>query len=150
MIEVRCAVVLAALSACGGDPVPAFPANYAASFVEVRDCRASADHDLMRIKVLADPSSAAAYQQRDRPFPDGGVVLKAEYDFSDMDCTGDVVQWTVMESLPEGSAPDTGDWHWQKVDVTRKVVSENDERCITCHMACGGPPDGYRGTCTVP
>ncbi len=143
--------VVAAAGACGDDPAtPAFPADYAATYVEVRDCRASADHDLNRVRVLADPGAADAYLLRDRPFPTGSIILKEEFDFGDMDCTGDVVQWTVMEQLPTGSAPDTLDWRWQKVTAAGKVASEDDQRCIGCHDVCGVAPDGYLGTCAIP
>ena len=143
--------VVAAAGACGDDPAtPAFPADYAGSYVEVRDCRASADHDLNKVRVLVDPGAADAYLLRDRAFPTGSVVLKEEFDFGDTGCTGEPVQWTVMEQLPTGSAPDTLDWRWQKVTTARAVKTEDDQRCIGCHEACGIAPDGYLGTCAIP
>jgi hypothetical protein len=87
---------------------------------------------------------------RDRAFPTGSVVLKEEFDFGDTGCTGEPVQWTVMEQLPTGSAPDTLDWRWQKVTTARAVKTEDDQRCIGCHEACGIAPDGYLGTCAIP
>ncbi|MEZ4451443.1 MAG: hypothetical protein R3B09_18380 [Nannocystaceae bacterium] len=155
------ALVLAAalaLAACHGDDgddetagvEPAFPADYTASYVEVRNCRGSGDHDLNNIRILAGPSALGPYQTRMDPFPIGAIVLKEEYDFGDLTCTGPIKQWTVMERLAEGSSPDTLDWSWQRVDVARKVVEVDTPRCIGCHTGCGVAPDGYEGTCAVP
>jgi hypothetical protein len=54
-----------------------------------------------------------------------------------------------MTRLAPGSSPATLDWYWQDVDASRRVVTENDARCIGCHTTCGVPPEGYQGTCTV-
>jgi hypothetical protein len=136
----------------GGDegPEPEFPADYAGSYVEVRDCRGSGDHDLNNIRILASPSALTPYQERMEPFPEGAVVLKEEYEFGDMSCEGPIKQWTVMTRLAEGSSPDTLDWAWQRVDAGRKVVGEDVPACIGCHTGCGVPPDGYEGTCAIP
>lgn len=140
-----------AVGACGTDsPAPIFRTDYAASYTKVRDCRASADHDLNNVLVLADPLALEPYQMRDRPFPTGAVVLKEEYDFSDVTCTGPIKLWTVMVQLAPGSSPATQDWHWQKVDAGRGVVTDNEPRCYSCHATCGVPPDGYLGTCSMP
>lgn len=143
------ALVALVMAACGGggDLTPGFPADYATTYQEVRDCRSSADHDLGQIRVLADPAAVGPYRNRDARFPRGAVVLKVEYDFSDPTCTGPITQWTAMMQIGEPSAPG---WGWQQVDRDRNVVSENDSRCIGCHAECGGPPDGYLGTCAVP
>jgi hypothetical protein len=136
-------------TACpGDDAVPLFPADYAATYAEVRDCRGSADHDLHFIRVLADPQAVAPYMGRMAPFPDGAVLLKEEHDFGDTDCSQPPIGWTVM--VRDGAATDSLGWQWQKVDVNRKVVSENEARCFNCHTDCGIPPDGYLGTCAVP
>jgi hypothetical protein len=137
--------------ACGDEPAreqPLFPADYASSYVEVRNCRASTDHDLTRVRVLAAPDTAAAYMGRDEPFDPGALVLKAEYDYADTSCEGEIASWTLMRRLVEGSSPQTLDWEWQDVDADRRVVSTNDSRCVGCHTACGMPPGGYQGTCT--
>jgi hypothetical protein len=148
------AVLSPAVLACGADggssgPSPAFPADYATSYVEVRSCRNSGDHELNRIRVLADPAALAPYRERDAEFPVDAVVLKEEHGFDDTDCAGEPVRWTVMRRLVAGSSPETLDWSWQDVDDTRRVVSEDDTRCVGCHTGCGVPPDGYLGTCTV-
>lgn len=140
------------LVGCGDDDTgPAlFPMDYAATYTEVRNCRQSGDHDLNTVRVLADPIAMAAYSDRSVPFPEGATVLKEEYDFGDTTCTGPIKQFTVMQKLPVGSAPDLLDWHWQRVDADFVVVGDNTPRCPACHQSCGVPPDGYDGTCTVP
>ncbi|HWB76047.1 MAG TPA: cytochrome P460 family protein [Nannocystaceae bacterium] len=144
-----------ALVGCPGDddddgPAPLFPDDYDATYVEVRNCRTSGDHDLKNVRILADPAALAPYRDRNAPFPVGAIVLKEEYDFGDLDCTGDITQWTVMQRLMTGSSPDTLDWTWEKVDLDRKVLEPNATRCIACHTGCGVAPDGYEGTCAVP
>jgi hypothetical protein len=151
------AVLLGAWSCGDGEPgdrppsgpSASFPADYAATFTEVRDCRNSGDHDLSRVRVLADPAALGPYQRRDADFPVGSVVLKEEHEFSDTDCSAEPVRWTVMKRLATGSSPETLDWYWQDLDEMRRVQTENDSRCVGCHTTCGVPPEGYLGTCTV-
>jgi hypothetical protein len=149
-------LALLALGGCPADdvqdggPEPDFPADYESSYVEVRNCRGSGDHDLNNIRILASPSALAPYQDRLEPFPVDSVVLKEEYDFGDLTCEGPIKQWTVMRRLPDGSSPDTLDWAWQRVDLQREVVEEDAARCIGCHQSCGQAPDGYGWTCAMP
>jgi hypothetical protein len=141
-----------AVGGCGSDTsqTTLFPPGYASSYLQVRPCRSSPDHDLNHVLVLADPSSADIYQKRVQPFAPGAVILKPEYEFSDDTCTGPIVVLTVMVKLAPGSSPSTLDWHWQKVDPDHNVLTDNEPRCIGCHATCGVPPDGYLGTCSVP
>ena len=143
-----CASALLALAACGEDATPLFPADYAATFVEVRDCRPSGDHDLRMIRIVADPEAAMRYRLRDADFAPGALIVKEEFDFGE-DCTGAPLQWTVMARAPDAEAPRLG-WRWQRVDGDRSVVSEDEPRCFGCHADCGVAPDGYLGTCAVP
>lgn len=147
-------LVVGVIAACGDDgssgAQPLFPVDYAASYVEVRDCRPSGDHDLKNVRIVVDPLSVDAYQLRDRPFATGAVVLKEEHDFGDASCSDPPVGWTVMVRLPTGSSPATLDWEWQRVDGEGTVMTQNEPRCIGCHTACGVPPDGYQGTCSIP
>jgi hypothetical protein len=146
--------LLLATAGCPGDDEPLeplFPEDYAATYTEVRDCRSGADHDLNNVRVMADPAALGPYTDRVSPFPDDAVLVKEEYDFGDDDCTGAIVQWTVMvrgvaEDAPEGNLG----WRWQRVDPDRNVMSADDPRCFDCHSLCGVAPDGYDGTCTVP
>jgi hypothetical protein len=161
------AVVLAAPFGCGcGDdagtdpdaapadaaPEPLFPADYAETYTEVRDCRSSTSHDFRSIKVWADPAAAAPYLDRLEPFPVDSIVLKEEFDLGDVDCEGPIVSWTVMQRLAEGTAPALQlDWFWQRVDMSGAVETQNLPSCFGCHDDCdGNPGDSYQNTCAVP
>ncbi|MEQ9500086.1 MAG: cytochrome P460 family protein [Deltaproteobacteria bacterium] len=152
----RALFTLLCLAACNGTedddgPAPDFPADYAASYVEVRDCRTSGDHDLNYVRMLADPVALSPYENRDAPFPVGAVVIKEEYDFTDTDCSGAIKQWTVMTRLADGTAPAALDWRWQRVDADRNVVGVDTPRCYGCHTGCGVESEGgYEGTCAHP
>ena len=166
---VRAATLAAALAAglvaCGGGgsggrpdaaidapgPEPLFPADYAATYQEVRSCRNSLEHDLHRIRVLAAPDAVAAYTGRTAPFPTGAIVLKVEHEGSDTACAGPIVSFTVMKKLAAGSSPATLDWQWQEVSGDRRSVNEDNRSCVGCHTSCGKPAEGgYDGTCAVP
>ena len=138
---------------CGdeSDPVAAqavFPADYAASFQEVRSCRKSADHDLFHVRVLASPSALDAYLNRDAAFAEGAVIVKEEH-FDDQ-CT-DLERITAMRREAPGFAPEAGDWHWQRAKQDGSVELDGKlPSCAGCHQSCGVPPDGHDGTCTAP
>jgi hypothetical protein len=149
------AIAIVLIAGCPGDdpgdgPEPFFPDDYASSYTQVRDCRGSGDHDLHNIRILADAAARVAYDGRTESFPEGAVVLKEEYDFADVACEGEILQWTVMQRLAAGSSSETIDWAWQQVDADRRVADEDPPRCISCHQGCGVPPDGYEGTCAIP
>ena len=149
----RLFLLVAACAALSGCPVgsdPLFPEDYASTYTEVRDCRQSGDHDLHMVRVLADDVALAAYADRSTPFPAGATVVKEEYEFGDLDCSGPIAQWTVMQKLEIGGAPRELDWVWQTVDREGAVADQDPRRCVNCHQGCGVPPDGYDGTCTVP
>jgi hypothetical protein len=147
---VLCLLSLAAGACSGGaEPAPLFPADYAETYRQVRDCRHSIEHDVSSIRVLADPLAYEPYLNRDTDFPEGAVVLKEEYAWEDVTCSGPLQRWTVSQRLAPGSSPEALDWAWQKLTTSRKVVSANEPRCIVCHTKCGVPPDGYQGTCAV-
>jgi hypothetical protein len=147
-------LLLIGLLACGDDPPPEkdpfFPADYASTYQEVRNCRRSGDHDLNMIRIVADPTSAQIYRDRNAQFPVGAIVIKEEYDMGDVDCSDEIFQFTVMQKLAGGSNADTIDWKWQRVGADRKVKSEDEFRCINCHKLCGEAPEGYEGTCAAP
>lgn len=138
------------LGACPADDDPAaeplFPADYTATFREVRPCRRSGDHDLAYVKIWADPIAFEAYSTRTVPFPEGSIVVKEEY--ANDACT-ELDGWTVMRR-EAGFDPAHGDWHWQRVEVGRRVSEDGRlERCQSCHADCGVAPDGHDGTCSV-
>jgi hypothetical protein len=141
---------------CGTDvppEPPIFPADYASTYMEVRNCRPSLEHGSVNIRVLASPDALTPYTGRMVPFPTGSILLKEEYAESDLACAGPIKFWTVMQKLADDSSPATIDWQWQKLDASRHVTMSNDETCIMCHAMCLPPPDGtggYLHTCTEP
>jgi hypothetical protein len=76
--------------------------------------------------------------------------LKEQYDESDTTCSGQILEYTVMQKLAPGSSPATLDWTWQKADENVNELTTDLQKCIACHTMCGVGPDGYAGTCTVP
>lgn len=142
--------VNAALTGCPIEPI--FPANYTDTFIEVRDCRFSIEHEGVYIRVLTDPGTAQAYREDANPLPVGGIVVKEEYTTSD--CRPSSLQrWRVMRKEAPGFDPVTGDWHWQWVDGDRSVRFDDKTTCIGCHIrpecvardfmcTLGGPPRG--------
>lgn len=154
-VAIRTALgLLFVLTGCLSEPddavEPAFPEDYDLDYTEVRDCRGSGDHDLNKIRILVSPDAVGPYVDRDASFPVDAIVLKEEYDFGDVDCTGPIKQWTVMQRLEAGSSTETLDWAWQRVDFERNVVEEDTPKCYGCHQGCGVAPDGYEGTCAMP
>jgi hypothetical protein len=142
--------------ACGGTTVQPppdlgdafFGASWKDDTTEVRNCRNSIDHDLKFIRVLASGDAVQPYLDRAAPFPEGSVVLKAEYE--DEGCT-QLVGFTAMRKGKAGSRPTSGDWSFQRTDAARKVISLNQGRCISCHRDCQGTEGGgYDWTCADP
>lgn len=142
-------LVAALSSSCSeaAPPVePAFPDDYRTSYTMVRDCRRSIEHDLVFVRVWADPTAAETYLSRDGSLPDGSVIVKEEFD--DEGCT-DLIGFTVMQRQ-QGFAPASGDWRWQEVTADRTVVTDGVRaECFLCHEACE-PPEGFDWTCAVP
>jgi hypothetical protein len=154
-VVVPLTALLAVVASCGDDGSSApdaelslVPADYS-SFTEVRNCRSSGDHLLMKIRILADPTIRDAYLNR-TPFPAGGILLKEERDSADTDCSGPIESWAIGVKLPDGSSPSTLDFEWQRVRVRdNTVVTEDVTRCINCHANCVAP-DFYGYTCADP
>ncbi len=124
------AAVNAALFGCPIEPI--FPANYAQTFVEVRACRFSAEHEGYSIRVLTDPSTAPLYRANANPLPRGAVVVKEEYR-SPTCAPGTLVRWSVTRKESAGFDPQAGDWHWQRVASDRTVLEDGKQTCIGCH-----------------
>jgi len=142
--------ILAASACTGKSDPPVFPADYASTYTEVRNCRPSVEHGPVNVHVLASPLALDTYMSRTGEFPTGSVLLKEEYAEADLSCAGPIRQWTVMEKLADGSSPSTLDWHWQKVDSTRHTILSDDVSCFGCHMNCDVSTGGYLYTCTMP
>ena len=145
------AVTALLLDTCSsGGPPSLLVASYAQTYTQVRPCRPSSDHNLNNVLVFADPLAAPAYTDRMEDFPAGATVLKEEHDIDDVDCTGPIVEYTLMQKLATGSSRLTIDWRWQSISPSDSVMTQDDKRCINCHADCGGPPYGYAGTCSAP
>ncbi|MBL8915330.1 MAG: cytochrome P460 family protein [Archangium sp.] len=147
----RLLLIIAAMASAACEPEPSFPADYAKSYVEVRNCRPSSEHDSHLIRVLASPSALSPYRDRDAGFPEGAVVLKEERDFGDVSCSGPVLKWTVMTRRSEAAG--VNGWLWETVSAPDRridVKETNSTRCTGCHAGCGRGPDGFEGTCAVP
>lgn len=115
------------------------------SWPEVRNCRLSIDHDLGNVNVFASPGAETAYTGGTYPFPEGTVIVKAEY--GDSFC-GEVAGYTAMRKLATETAPADGDWAWQRVDARGKVLESGSlPRCVVCHLNC---TNGRDFTCTDP
>ena len=146
------AVILLAVFACGNDAADEamFPADYALTYTEVRDCRRSGDHDLRFIRVLVDPVALEPYRGRSLAFPDGAIVVKEEYPLDDPTCSEMPLEWTVMRK--RAGAGDQLGWDWQRVDSERSLVEQNQPSCFGCHDPCtgSGGASGYDHTCTDP
>jgi sugar lactone lactonase YvrE len=115
-------------------PDPILPADYSASFVEVRNCRFSLEHGGVYIRVLAStPEAAAEYQNNASPLPVGTVIVKEEY--ADDHCdSSELLRWRVMRKEAPGYDAPAGDWHWQWLTPRREVVYDNKDTCISCHL----------------
>jgi hypothetical protein len=127
------------LAACPGGPEPSpdaalgpslLPADYRQRFVEVRDCRSSVEH-LGFIVIKTEPGVVAAYNQGPYPLAAGTLIIKEE--FSDRGCqvpTG----WTLMQKQAAGYDDRWGDWLWQRLDATGRVLEDGKvARCGSCH-----------------
>lgn len=134
----------------GADPTPdasapVFPADWESTYVELRGCRLSIEHELESIRVLADADAAPHFRACldaegadgagcGAPLAEGAVLLKAQY--RDAACT-DLLRWTAVRR--EAGAPGGG-WRWQSVDADRRVRLDGaPPACISCHETCEGP-----------
>jgi hypothetical protein len=103
-----------------GGPTSLLPADYAATFVEVRGCRPSIDHDLAHIVVKTSAALADVYRAGPYPFPVGALIVKEQ--FEDAACTR-IGGWTLMRKEAPGYDPAFGDWHWQRLDGAGRVMA---------------------------
>ncbi len=128
---------------------PVFPADWAKSYTQVRECRKSIDHDVRYVTIFADPTSLSSYKNHDKLFPAGSIILKVEY--QDDKCASAFRGYTVMRR-EKGYSPGNGDWHWQKTDAASKVLEDGlPYRCVGCHRdnCMVKPPDGWDWTCSA-
>lgn len=129
------------LTGCGDVAPPAsdwFPADWAARWTQVRDCRFSIEHDGRSITVWASPEGASAYRDGRYPLPEGTVLIKPLY--ADGRC-GELEGFAVMRK-------EEGAWQWKLTDAQRRPMTpERPGSCVGCHVAC---TEGRDLTCTDP
>jgi len=146
-------IIRAVNNALGGCPVERIlPPDYAQTFMEVRNCRLSIEHEGYYIRVLTDPGSAQPYREQVPSLPVGSIVVKEE--FTRSDCRPDsIARWSVMRKEPPGFDPQAGDWQWQRISKDGTIIANGKATCIGCHArpAClrrdfmcteAGPPRG--------
>jgi hypothetical protein len=136
----RCSACHATCSAkdymCGG---PLFPPDFLDSYILVRDCRFSSDHNLSRVRVYVDSTGAQSYLNGNYPLPVGTVSVKTMNSGDNEQCEGALEEYAVMVKGPSGTAPSTNDWIWQSVNPDRSVRLSGtifEGECITCHEDC--------------
>jgi hypothetical protein len=131
---------------CGGTDAPAVtslvPADYAATFVQVRDCRTTIEHafstpdggpTVTNIRVLINPESAAAYLANAPTLPANTVVIKEESNAAD--CSNVISRSVNVKQ--EGYDPTNDNWHWQRVLASNNAVLMDGRVpfCISCHQS---------------
>lgn len=126
---------------------PIFPASYRNTYSEVRDCRFSAEHGGVAIRVLANPIAVQPYLDNQKPLPIGSIVVKEEYNASDCSDDSKLLRWRAMRKEEPGFDSD-GDWHWQWVNRNRTVLFDDKSTCISCHLAPACLARDYM--CTLP
>ncbi len=91
----RCIIAsLVVVAACSATDQALFPADYAATYQQVRACRFSIDHDMMNVRVLVSPDAYGVYTTRVGVFPAGAVIVKEEYAGADTTCSGPIKEYT--------------------------------------------------------
>ena len=134
----RCSTCHVACSAkdytCGG---PLFPPDFLDSYILVRECRLSVEHNLTYVRVYVDSTGAQSYLNGTYPLPVGTVSVKTMAD--NEQCDGGIVEYAVMVKGSAGTAPSTNDWIWQSVNSDRSVRLSGtifEGACISCHEDC--------------
>jgi hypothetical protein len=132
-----------ALAACGHEDDEAdatvIPDDYAQRFAEVRDCRASADHGLVYVRIRVPEELADRYDSGPFPLPEGALIVKEQYD--DPACRT-LTGYTAMRKEAPGYHPDGHDFAWFTLDAAQDVVESGPlAHCASCHAACGSARD---------
>lgn len=107
------------------------PSNYRETFVQVRTCRSSIDHDLAYVTIWTSPAAAASYDFGPYPFPTGSLIVKEQY--VDPTCSK-LSGFSLMQKGGPRSDPKHGDWRWLRMDSKLRVVEDGKiARCALCH-----------------
>lgn len=120
---------------------PIYPADWKSTYIEVRGCRGSPDHDLEFVGLWIDPASQARFDECVKPggtctgaFDAGATFVKPQY--SDPACT-DLVR--VSAARKEAGFDAVGGWRWQEVAYTggKAKVTEDGalQQCYGCHAS---------------
>ena len=114
-----------------------FSEDWESSYTLVSGCEQSRDHSGLFVTVWANPTAI----ESPRPFLEGSVVLKAQYqDESCMQLAG----VTAMEKGAAGSAPASGDWDWQQVNGDGSIGASGQlSQCSGCHSGASDPSLDY-------
>jgi len=110
-----------------------FPADYRASFTEVRTCRIGLEHDSYRVRAWANEMAVQPYLDHQNPLPEGSIVIKEEFDGNDCSDDSKLVRWSVMRKEAPGFDPVDADWHWQRVRRDGSVIADGKATCVGCH-----------------
>jgi hypothetical protein len=120
---------------------PLFAADFEQTFVEVRGCRPSIEHDLEYVRLLVHPDAVDTYRRCVVPsspcspsdgFTDGALLVKAQY--LNPQCT-DLLRWTAVQK--DSSSSTGGGWRWQEVSADRQVTQDGaPSACTSCHAKC--------------
>jgi hypothetical protein len=119
-----------------------FPEAFEDTYLRIDDCKVSSHGGDYVVTWLNEVglSTWAAYREQlaggqvlpegeTVVFPPGTILVKAQY--SDANCY-DLRQYTAIEKLAEGSAPEQLDWTWQKMSPSA-FETGNPAGCVACH-----------------
>lgn len=109
------------------------PADYQASFVKARSCRANPNHDHPYMLVRANGVAKEPYLGDSFPLPTGSVLVAEEY--QDPECNT-LLGLTVMYKEKPGYDAKHADWRWQRLDAYRNLLDDGQlPTCASCHAS---------------
>lgn len=146
----RWLVVLVAVTGCEPEdgPTSLLSDDWRSTYLEVRGCRASPDHDLEHVALWMDPASKVKWDTCVDAFPEGGstctegfpegaTFVKPQY--LDGACT-QLLRISIAKK--DRRFAETGGWHWQEIafDGERESITKDgaQPRCVGCHATCDG------------
>ncbi len=143
---VGAAAALVALVPAGGcaswDDAAFFPADYQDHYTLLSSCKKSSHPSGDYVVVWANGLAAEAFTSGARPFPEGAVLVKTQY--NDSACS-ELSSYTSMRKAAAGTAPERADWQWQTVREGKGVGKCCDggnpgdpSSCVGCHTPCAG------------
>jgi hypothetical protein len=98
------------------------------------------------VRIFVNPIGESAFLKQKKPkFPEGTVIVKVRHDgrtngtsetaVKSSSKPGEVKFLTVMQKLPAGTSPETGDWQYlvYAPDATTELKKHNLPNCQSCH-----------------